>query len=249
LNERISEIVWQESLKQADNMVKYLHEQPNGETSDTIYGLRSIAINVLGEAGYGQPQKWSSTESETDVKGKLTYFDAISAIVNSLVPAAILPNWFLQLPFMPAFLRKVGKAKDEYPYHTTEMLEKERSLIASGVEDRNSMMAMLVRLSEQSGGDANGKSSSTQFLTPHEIQGNLFIFTIAGFDTTANTMAYAITLLAAYPEWQKWIFEELDHVFRETSQAEAVCYSTIFPRLTRCLALMVCLKHHYYRAL
>src|ERR1700712_4930554 len=63
-------------------------------------------------------------------------------------------------------------------------------------------------------------------------------FTAAGFDTTANTMAYAVTLLAADPKWQTWIFEELDQVLPVDPTAE-VDYKKVFPQLTRCLALMV----------
>ena len=48
-----------------------------------------------------------------------------------------------------------------------------------------------------------------------EILGNLFQFTAAGFDTTANTMAYAIKILAIETKWQDWIIEEIDSVLND----------------------------------
>lgn len=71
--------------------------------------------------------------------------------------------------------------------------------------------------------------------------GNLFVFTAAGFDTTANTMGYAMTLLAVYPEWQGWIVEEIDEVLADQAEGTEgeLEYNEIFPRLVRVLAVMV----------
>jgi cytochrome P450 len=52
-------------------------------------------------------------------------------------------------------------------------------------------------------------------------------------------MAYAVTLLAAYPEWQNWIAEELDLVLCDAGKTEAVEYGETYSKLTRCLALML----------
>ncbi|GKT86482.1 cytochrome P450 [Colletotrichum tofieldiae] len=113
---------------------------------------------------------------------------------------------------------------------------------------------MLVRLSDQeknrsddaAPSEKKAVSSTTTtnktYLTEEEIAGNLFIFTVAGFDTTANTMAYAVTLLAAYPEWQAWVQAEIDAVLgpasSEGEDGQLPDYATAFPRLTRCLAVM-----------
>ena len=68
--------------------------------------------------------------------------------------------------------------------------------------------------------------------------GNLFIFTAAGFDTTANTLSYALVLLCRYPEWQDWILEEVDSLL-PTSSAEPVDYAAIFPKVVRIMAVML----------
>jgi cytochrome P450 len=77
-------------------------------------------------------------------------------------------------------------------------------------------------------------SKSSTFLSEEEIAGNLFAFTVAGFDTTANTLVYALLALAIWPEWQEWVFEEMGE--RDSD----VSYEELFPRLVRCRALMVC---------
>lgn len=43
--------------------------------------------------------------------------------------------------------------------------------------------------------------------------GNLFLTGLAGHETTANTMAFTILLLAVYPDWQRRVQEQLDQQF------------------------------------
>ena len=105
-------------------------------------------------------------------------------------------------------------------------------------------MEELVRLSDQekTRTDASTPDSldkvTKKFLTEEEIAGNLFIFTAAGFDTTANTMSYAVALLAVYPEWQAWIQTEIDTVLGGPDMSP-IDYASAFLKLVRCLAVMV----------
>ena len=78
-------------------------------------------------------------------------------------------------------------------------------------------------------------------LTDDEVLGNLFLYSTAGHDTTSNTLCYAIYLLAIYPELQNWIGEEVDEVVSGQGESGDWDYNTVFPKLQRCLALMVSL--------
>lgn len=170
LNERISEVVWKESTTQATTMSHHLLSQPKGETKSTLEGLRSIALNVLGQAGYGQTQHWSSSTDVVSEDGKMTVFDAVSRIIPNLIPAAILPTWLLRLGIMPKLLRDIGEAVDDYPGQTNALINKEKALAHDSGEERSNFIAMLARLSD-GGGKVDGKSG----LSPEEIQGNLFL--------------------------------------------------------------------------
>jgi hypothetical protein len=230
-------------------MTAYLLDQRNGETVDSLDGLKSIALGVLGQAGYGQQQKWtignkhvSELVGDASRDEKNALFDAISLMIEYLVPCAMISAKTLQRSFMPKALRQLGKTKENFPFYSRQMLESERKLSSMAAEPRQNMAAMLVHLAD--GGAekrAHGKPNvSSQYLTEEEINGNLFVFTAAGFDTTANAMSYALVLLAAYPEWQTWLQEELDTVFAGLPNETDADYSSTFPRLQRCLAIMVC---------
>jgi cytochrome P450 len=67
------------------------------------------------------------------------------------------------------------------------------------------------------------------------MRGALYIFTFAGHETIVNTMAYAISLLAAYPKWLDEIIDEIDTVLGRHDRAD---YGEVFPRLKCCQALM-----------
>ena len=71
-----------------------------------------------------------------------------------------------------------------------------------------------------------------------EILGNLSIINFAGHDTTANTLTFSIHLLAAHPNVQAWLAEEIDTVVQDRTVDEWR-YNVIFPRLKRCHAVLL----------
>jgi len=95
-------------------------------------------------------------------------------------------------------------------------------------------MSVLIRAVDSSQQDGKGRSS----LSNEEIYGNLFIYNLAGHDTTANTLIYAITLLSMEDKWQDWIREEIALVIGKDAKFEDLQYEKAFPQLNRCLALM-----------
>lgn len=75
-------------------------------------------------------------------------------------------------------------------------------------------------------------------ITVDEFFGNILVYYFAGHDTTASVFTYAVLLLAANRECQDWIAEELQYVL-PTEDNEAWGNESIFPRVKRCLAVLV----------
>lgn len=237
LNERISMTVWNESCEQAESMLAYLLKGP---TNKTLSGLRCLAINVLGRAGYGQHQAWTPQLEDTadewvDARG--AYFKTISLVADMLLIASLFPAWILKLPIWPPAVRSLGAHVEKMPSYTKQMLNEEREFAAEGSSSKDNLLNMLVRFSDQAKEGDAGTSGPSLSLTEDEISGNLFLFSAAGFDTTAHTMGFAVTLLAAYPEWQDWMREELLNIYKEAPHWK---YEEVFPRCPRTLAVMVC---------
>lgn len=146
---------------------------------------------------------------------------------------------------MPRIIRTLGSALYQLPDLTQDLVEEERRRQASepGVTNIN-MLSMLVRIADAN--KSRGKGQDKNYLTYDEVSGNLFQFTGAGFDTTANIMTYALVFMAADRNLQAWVQEELDQVFGKVNKKNAVgmdkqAYACDFPKLIRCQALMVSL--------
>lgn len=254
INEQYSRIVFDESQRQAGEMLDHIAKLPDKVTEDTLAGLRRIAINVLVAAGYGMSQPWDEASEEMneadDLQPRMKYIQATRLIIHQFLEAILLPPSLVTLPIFPSSLRRMGKAVRELPNDVKDMLAYERKRLGRRQAEGKRSNFLETLLKQQIYDDvikANGGSTAhEQLLSEEEISGNLFGFTIAGFETTANTLGFAVVLLAAMPEWQEWLFEEIDEVF-EGRDKDDLIYSEIYPRLTRCLAVMVCVRLLFLR--
>jgi len=248
INEKISRLVFDESVSQARQMLSSYMEDVKGITDETLQGMKTIAINVLGAVGFGISQPWKQGEAQQPEKGfRHTYMEATRTVIEHIIEAAIIPAKLLTTPLFAPSWQAIGHAKNEFPIHTKKMLERERTLQSTTSETRSNLMSILVKISdgaaaglatEKTAQNVSKPEKGVLRLSDEEVLGNLFIFTSAGFDTTANTMAYALALLATHPEWQDWLYEEISAVLLN-KVPDNLEYNEIYPKLPRCLALMV----------
>ena len=250
INERISKAVFNESIKQTEGLLNEVFQRSEADTADTnrIFDMiKRITIHVLSGAGMGASQPWQNDENEKPKPGfKMTYIDSVKTVINNVTGPVILPQWFLSgyPSFLPGYqtLKALSYAVTEFPTHTKAMLERERKRqrTEEGAGSRNNIMSQLLQASEQESGKADNKDAASGALTEEELMGNLFVFTAAGFDTTANTLSYALVLLARYPQWQDWLLEEIDNILPEnTASSEELEYQEIYPKCTRLMALLL----------
>jgi cytochrome P450 len=232
-------LVWKESITQARDMMEILSEPSSTgqtkETNEIFEGLRRITLNVIGLVGFGTQRHW--TEAATTVPPpsfKTTFMSAITTITNNFIQAIFIPSKYLMLPFMPKAVKQIGISATEFPLHLRKSIAAER---ASSTKS-NTLIGSMVNLADNDKGRASRSSSLSTYLTEEEIIGNLFAFTVAGYETTSTTLSYAVLMLAIYPKWQDWIVHDLDKVASLHPDED---YATTFPLLTRCLALMVSL--------
>lgn len=239
INERISKTVFNESVKQTEGLLGEVYEKADGRASNTnrlFDMMKKITIHVLSGAGMGASVTWNGNDDEKPREGyKLTYIEACKTVINGVAGPIILPIWLMEnWPwFMPGheFLKDLAPAMIEFPLHTKHLLEQERQRTnLHGGQTQSNIMSQLLQASEQ--------EEKSKALTEEEMLGNLFIFTAAGFDTTANTLSYALVLLCRYPEWQDWVLEEVDSLL-PTSSTEQPDYTAIFPKVTRIMAVML----------
>ncbi|ORY15935.1 cytochrome protein, partial [Clohesyomyces aquaticus] len=166
-----------------------------------------------------------------------SYRDALQIVLDNSTQLMLIPHKYLIYPWLPQTLRILGKAAADFKSHMTRMLEAETDMMHRGEKGSGSLMTSFVRaLDTYQKEDAT--SAGMKGLSVDEIFGNIFVINFAGHDTTANTLAFSMLLLAAYPDLQDWVGEEV----RQVTKGQAIAdwdYNTLFPQLKRCRAILL----------
>ena len=202
--------------------------------TETNKDTMTLALHVLISGGLGKSYSFSGGVGTVAEGHTMSYRDALKIILHDLLASIILSSMPISAAILPTKLRKIKVAVGEFKSYMNEMIEEERTRVEKLDSEKDNLLTTLVRAS-----DAMSQGKSRNSLSHDEIMGNLFIYNVAGHDTTANTLCYAIYLLAADPSLQEWIRDELRLVFPGNDSVESWQYEKAFPQLKRCLALMV----------
>ena len=242
-NEQKMGLVWMETLRQADQMLKsWLSGREDGVYS-TPDDTRTLALHVLAFAAFQKSYPFESI-SKTAFKdaGSLTYRDSIAMILENIFTILIFPEAAFSISFLPASWKQIGWAVRHFRGYMLRQIEDERRLINEGQPGSGTLVSNLVRASH--GSSVNGKatqdekSSGLKPLAESEILGNIFVIQFAGHDTTAISLSYTMLLLVANPKVQSWVREELRHHLRD-EDTKHWNYQEVFPKMKRTLAVLV----------
>lgn len=237
-NENTNTLVWFGSLSQARDMIQAWTSWGQSGTIGIARDTRTLSLDVLAATGFQKSYKFrASTEPGPDEARN--YREALMLTLDNALFMMLVPPMLLAMPFVPKAWARIGRATNDLGQYITDMLNEERRLLDAGKPGTGNLMSSLVRASEvEQLKNSNTTTNDTTGLTVSEILGNIFVINFAGHDTTANTLAYAILLLVAYPEVQNWVGQELNEVLHDSS-SETWKYEEFFRRLKRCLAVLV----------
>lgn len=208
---------------------------------------KTLSLHVLTSAGLGISYPFLSARNPPGSDFGMNYRDALALILEHLLVLLAIPPILLSLPFIPHRWAQVGQATKDFQKYMLEMLEKEKKLISDRSPGTGNLMSSLVRESEkaektgiekQRADNEGAIVEERRGLTDNEILGNVFLYIFAGHETTGNVITYSILLLATYPQWQEWVAEEVDYFVEDGQPTETWDYE-VYPRLKRCLAIMV----------
>jgi cytochrome P450 len=240
-NENTNKLVWSESLDQTRDMIAAWTQYGQAGTQGLAKDTRTLSLDVLAATGFRKSYKFrSSTELGADEAR--SYRGSLAITLDNALFMMLVPPRILSLPFVPKTWKRVGQATKDFRQYMMDMFNEERRLLNAGKPGTGNLMSSLVRVSEdEQKEDVKDGATGLKGLTMNEILGNIFVINFAGHDTTANTLAYSMLLLAAYPEVQQWVGEELKEVVHDSS-SETWKYGELFPRLKRCQAVLVSAK-------
>jgi len=247
--EKNNELVWRESLAQSNAMLQYWKEHKGDLTKDT----KVFTLNVLAAALFNKNYpfqgatevKSESNKSSEPREDAYNYRDSLSVILRFIIPIFVFGSEGLRAWWTPKSWKTAADSVAVFRAYVTGLITEERDHISNGNQHNQHLVAALVRACElEDAGDSELTKESAHLprrrdttLTEEEIISNLFVFAFAGNDTTAVSLTHLLVILAAYPEVQEWISEEINHYLPsdDSSQWE---YRT-FSKLKRCLAVIV----------
>lgn len=203
------------------------HWKKAGESGvrTTADDTRTLALDVLLFAGFGKAFDFEG-HKEKQSDGPISYRDALSLILeNAVFILALGPNVLQRFSFVPG-LGRLAEATVQFKKYMLDLFEEAQE--KSDLKENN-LLTSLVRAAVKD-----------KQLSREEVLGNMFVFNFAGHDTTATTLAYTFLLLAANPEIQDWMSEEINHVLKGRDPQE--CNYEEFPKFKRTLAVLVSLR-------
>lgn len=238
--ERNNELVWRESLAQSQAMLAYwMKHQP---IMTLVIDTKVFTLNVLAAAIFNKNYPFEGIESRslaTPKDDSYRYRDSLSTILSSIVQIFVFGEEGLKAWWTPKSWKNAAVAIDIFRSYMLGLIDEERDLASRGVERNQHLVAALVRACEVEKRTEHLESGGRKMtLTETEIISNLFVYAFAGNDTTAIVLAHVLVDLAAHPDTQDWIAEEIHHYL----PSEDMCkweYTT-FPKMKRCLAVVVC---------
>lgn len=221
-------------------MLKYWSSRPC--VWSTADDTRTFSLHVLSTAGFGKSYPFQGLLDAPPADVATSYKESLQMILDNCILLMVLGQNFLSKSWLPNKLKKLHQATVTFKRYMTEVYEEEKQLIGNGKPGNENLMTSLIRASTENTSMTKTREQGLSFnqdgLTESEIYGNVFVFNFAGHDTTAHTLAFTVVILAANPYVQDWVSEELRYVLGDQSP-EDWNYATVFPRLKRCLAILV----------
>ncbi|EKM52722.1 uncharacterized protein PHACADRAFT_261326, partial [Phanerochaete carnosa HHB-10118-sp] len=227
-SERNNKLVWEETVKiMADLFENVWGEQKAITVENAVDITLPIALFVIGVAGFGRRMTWQE-DSKLLPGHSMTFKEALHYVSLDVFIKLITPDCLLKLGLTER-MKRANLAFQELEQHMMEMIHARR--YAEKKEERYDLFSGLLDASEE---ESDGQAK----LTDRELLGNIFIFLLAGHETTAHTLCFTFGLLALYPEQQEKLYRQIKSVIPDDrlptyqemnslSESIAVFYETL----------------------
>ncbi|PPQ76825.1 hypothetical protein CVT24_010969 [Panaeolus cyanescens] len=196
--ERNNQLVWNETISVVNELFSDVWGDKDVITVNRCLDLTlPITLFVISSAGFGQKISWS--DDGAIPKGHSMSFKETMDIMSKdfMIPLA-LPKWALGVTKRT---RNAGKALVELKKYISEMIHER---IHSDQAEKADLFSMLLK--------ENSQHLDTAALNDDELFGNIFVFLVAGYETTSHALAFTLGLLALYPDEQEKLFQHIKSV-------------------------------------
>ncbi|CAF1145873.1 unnamed protein product [Adineta steineri] len=231
-------------------MEKLSNEYKKGEPFDIYAYFKRFTMDTIWSCGFGVDTDMQNnindpylTHSQDIFKPKFRLNVILALFITELklfwvkldeVQSAIR-NWIRHhIPITKTF---IGSSPVKWIMKETKKVIDKRQLI--GQTNRTDLLQLMLesatdkdiihdrRASFVTNDDTGVEMPLIRKLTKHEIASNVFLFMIAGYETTSTALSYVTYVLATHPEEQQKLQEHIDTHFNPENEHDMPSYDTI----------------------
>ncbi|KAK7455740.1 hypothetical protein VKT23_010772 [Stygiomarasmius scandens] len=212
-------LVWRHTTRVVSEWFEALSGEMQGRTSVEVDLLKDcteasldLALLVFLSAAFGKHSSWS--DHSGDNPGHHTPFRlAATSAINNLIPRILIPDRLFALVGylpLPTTIKEIRDSFESFKLHMLDIINASRDWIASGHDSpqeaallQNLVKANLAQLEQE-----ETKELTKRRLTDEEMLSNALAFLLAGHETSAHSICFALCLMALYPDVQGKIYQE-----------------------------------------
>ncbi|KAF9054616.1 cytochrome P450 [Panaeolus papilionaceus] len=200
-SDRNNKLVWEETINIINSLFNEVWKDRSSITVDHCVDITlPIALFVIGVAGFGRRVSWE--DDDTIPAGHaMTFKGALHVQSKDFYIPMILPKWAMGITKRTC---AAGRSVEELKKYMAEMIEQR---LQDEKIERHDLFSSLL--------EANSEAEDGFTLTESEVMANIFIFLLAGHETTAHTLAFTFGLLALYPDEQEKLYHHIKSVLRD----------------------------------
>jgi cytochrome P450 len=201
-SESLMRLVWTETQRLTMECFSHVESHPK-DTKVPIVELNEVipklTLLIFLATGFGAKTSWTTSETPPE-HHKYTLHQCVRSIISKeTIMSILIPPWLARSGIVPVWRERYQLVMEYRQYLQELVVERRDWLEQQETRDKRShdLLTSLVVANMDTGE-----------LTEEELHGNISIYLLAGHETTANTLMFALARLALHPDVQEKVYQE-----------------------------------------
>lgn len=217
LNPSTQPMVWKEAIEQTDTLIQRWN-QDSYQVPVVRRWTSRLALHTIASVFFDMKLTWKEYSLAKKASGEGYQTDFASALFTVLDHMGLI--FMVPRPLLGKLPFKATKETHVAYNDWTNYMQDLRKKAAANIDSLSAKRQKTLIESIVVAGTSDESDPTKQPLSEGSVLGNIFFTLMAGHETTGNTLAFVILLLAVYPEHQATIQHELDEQLGNRSKEE-----------------------------